>query len=263
MPSFVPLIALGTLVLLVQMFVLWAIAMRVSNAGFVDVGWTIGLPVLGLLYAGLGPGYWLRQWLLAAMVLVWGVRLGWHLLRRVLAGPEDGRYREIRQRWAGQNIGLRFLWFFEFQGLLDVLLSLPMLIVAQNRGTRLSGFEYAGAALWLLAVAGESAADHQLAVFKRTPGNGGRVCNRGLWRYSRHPNYFFEWLVWVAWMIFALGSPYGWLTAICPALMLYFLLRVTGVAATEAHALKTRGEEYAQYRRSTSAFFPWFPKRTE
>lgn len=262
MSSIVQLAALGTLVLLVQMFVLWAIAMHISNAGLVDVGWTIGLPILGLLYAGLGPGYWLRQWLLAAMVLVWGLRLSSHLLSRLLAEPEDGRYREIRRRWAGSNIALRFLCFFEFQGLLDVLLSLPMLLAAQNRAPRLSGFEYAGFALWLLAVAGESAADAQLAAFKRSPVNRGRVCSRGLWRYSRHPNYFFEWLVWVAWMLFALGSPCGWLSAISPALMLYFLLRVTGVAATEAHALKTRGEEYAEYQRSTSSFLPWFPKRT-
>jgi steroid 5-alpha reductase family enzyme len=120
--------------------------------------------------------------------------------------------------------------------------------------------EYAGIALWLVAVIGESIADAQLAAFKRDPANRGHVCQRGLWNYSRHPNYFFEWFVWVAWAVYALASPFGWLAMICPVLMLVFLLRVTGIVATEAQALRSRGEEYVRYQQSTSAFVPWFKK---
>jgi steroid 5-alpha reductase family enzyme len=113
-----------------------------------------------------------------------------------------------------------------------------------------------------LALIGEAVADAQLAAFKRTPHAPGEVCQRGLWNYSRHPNYFFEWLIWVAWALFALASPYGWLAVACPLLMFYFLFRVTGIPATEAQALRSKGEAYRAYQRSTSAFVPWFKKAT-
>jgi steroid 5-alpha reductase family enzyme len=120
--------------------------------------------------------------------------------------------------------------------------------------------EIAGAAIWLLALAGESLADYQLKQFKAGRAGTGRVCQVGLWRYSRHPNYFFEWLIWVAFFVFALGSPWGWLTIYCPALMLFFLIKVTGIPMTEELAVKTKGEEYIQYQRTTSGFVPWFRK---
>jgi steroid 5-alpha reductase family enzyme len=116
--------------------------------------------------------------------------------------------------------------------------------------------------LWLGAIAGEALADRQLQRFKADPANRGAVCQRGLWRYSRHPNYFFEWLVWVAYFVMALASPWGWLTLYCPALMLYFLLRVTGIPLTEQLSLQARGTAYAEYQRRTSAFVPWWPKRS-
>jgi steroid 5-alpha reductase family enzyme len=120
--------------------------------------------------------------------------------------------------------------------------------------------EYVGIGFWLVAVIGESIVDAQLAAFRREPANRGHVCERGLWNYSRHPNYFFEWLVWVAWAIYAAASPFGWLALICPLVMLFFLFRVTGIPATEAQALRSRGQEYARYQRTTSAFVPWFKK---
>jgi steroid 5-alpha reductase family enzyme len=148
--------------------------------------------------------------------------------------------------------------FFEFQALLDVVLSLPMLIAAMNPAPGVGVLELTGIGLWLVAVAGESIADAQLATFKRDPAKKGRVCRRGLWNYSRHPNYFFEWFVWVAWAAYALASPWGWLGLMSPVMMLLFLYRVTGIPATEAQALRSRGREYEEYQRTTSAFVPWF-----
>ena len=110
-------------------------------------------------------------------------------------------------------------------------------------------------------MAGEAAADAQLNKFKSDPSNKGRTCQVGLWRYSRHPNYFFEWLIWVAFALFALASPGGCWGLLSPALILYFVLRVTGIPATEAQAIRTRGEEYRRYQQTTSAFVPWFPKK--
>jgi len=250
----------GAAALAVMMFVIWLVSVRLNNAGIVDVGWSLGLVILSVWYAWQGPGFGPRKWLMAGMVTFWGLRLALHLVRRIASEPEDGRYLQLRRDWAGKNINLRFLFFFEFQALLDVFLSLPMLLAALNRAPQLSALEYAGVGLWLLAVVGESIADAQLAAFKRDPANRGRVCQVGLWRYSRHPNYFFEWFIWVAWMIYALASPWGWLSVVCPALMLFFLFRVTGIPATEAQAQRSRGDEYARYQQTTSAFVPWFPK---
>jgi steroid 5-alpha reductase family enzyme len=251
---------IGAGALLLMMFLIWLISMRINNAGLVDVGWALGLMVLATWYAWHGPGFPARRWSLAGMVVAWGLRLATHLVRRIALEPEDGRYQQLRREWQGSNVILRFLLFFEAQALLDILLSLPILITSLNPAPRLRVLEYAGIALWLVAVVGESIADAQLAAFKRDPANLGHVCQRGLWNYSRHPNYFFEWFVWVAWAVYALASPFGWLAMICPVLMLVFLLRVTGIAATEAQALRSRGEEYVRYQQSTSAFVPWFKK---
>jgi steroid 5-alpha reductase family enzyme len=251
---------IGTAALFIMMLVLWLISMRIHNAGIVDVGWSLGLVVLAVWYAIQGPGFPARRWIMAAMVACWGLRLASHLIQRISHEPEDGRYQQLRKDWQGSNVNLRFLFFFEFQALLDVLLSLPMLLAALNPAPQLGLLEYLGVALWLIAVIGESIADAQLAAFKRDPANRGHVCQSGLWNYSRHPNYFFEWFVWIAWAAYALASPWGWLALVCPALMFFFLFRLTGIPATEAQALRSRGAEYAAYQQTTSAFVPWFKK---
>jgi steroid 5-alpha reductase family enzyme len=120
----------------------------------------------------------------------------------------------------------------------------------------------AGIALFIVALSGESAADAQLAAFKRDPANHGGVCDAGLWRYSRHPNYFFEWLIWIAYALFALPAPHGWIALAMPVLMLHFLINVTGLKATEEQALRSKGERYRLYQARTSGFIPWLPKRT-
>jgi steroid 5-alpha reductase family enzyme len=118
-----------------------------------------------------------------------------------------------------------------------------------------------GFVVWLVAIMGESLADLQLARFKALPANRGKVCSIGLWRYSRHPNYFFEWLIWVALFLFAAPAEWGWTTILCPAIMLFFLLRVTGIPYTEEQSLRSRGELYREYQRITPVFVPWFPRR--
>ena len=144
--------------------------------------------------------------------------------------------------------------------MLCIVLGVPFLLAAENRGPAFSLLEYAALVLWVVAIAGEIAADVQLNAFKSNPANRGKTCRAGLWNYSRHPNYFCEWLIWVCFSLFALDSTYGYLALISPALMLYFLFKVTGIPATEAQALRTRGEEYRRYQQTTSAFVPWFPR---
>ena len=252
----------GTGIVAGMMLVLWVIYLLIKNAAIVDVGWAAGLGLLAIYYAYAGPGYHARKWAIAAMAGLWGLRLATYLLfARVIGQPEEGRYVQLRKEWK-TNLSVRFLLFFEFQALLDVVLSLPFLLACLDTRVPLGIPEKVGGAIWLAGIAGEALADAQLNAFKKNPANKGKLCRVGLWNYSRHPNYFFEWLIWVGYATFAIASPWGWLGLISPALILYFLLGLTGIPATEAQSLRSRGEQYKEYQRTTSAFVPWFPINT-
>ncbi len=253
------LVLLGWAAMACAMAALWAVQRARRDAGVVDVGWAAGLGVLAVWYAASGSGPAARRALVAAMALGWSLRLVRHLVvDRLVGKPEDGRYRTLRERW-GERAQARFFAFFQAQALLDALLSLPFLVAMRVPGP-LRGWDFAGAAGWAVAVAGEAAADAQLARFRADPANRGRTCRAGLWRASRHPNYFFEWVHWWAYVLVGAGSPVWWATLLGPALMAFFLLAVTGIPATEAQAALSR-PDYEEYRRVTSAFVPWFPKR--
>jgi steroid 5-alpha reductase family enzyme len=241
---------------------LFLIARRLNNFGIVDVAWSLGFAPLAAFYGHFSGGAFSRRLLITAMAVFWSLRLGGYLARRVLGHlkTEDGRYRQIRLDWAA-NLNAKMFQFFQFQALLLVALSVPFLLAARNPSPSLHPLEIAAAILWLVALFGEALADAQLAAFKRNPANRGRVCDSGLWGWSRHPNYFFEWMIWVAFALFALASPWGWIALYCPALMLFFLLKVTGVKYTEDQLLRSKGEPYRRYQERTSAFVPWPRKR--
>ena len=244
-----------------MMLILWSIHLLMRNASIVDVGWALGLGLLGIYYAWAGPGYAARKYAIATMAGFWGLRLaGYLLFTRVIGQPEEGRYVQLRKEWK-TNLPIRFLFFFEFQALLDVALSMPFLLACLDTRVPLGILEKVGAGIWLLGILGEALADQQLNAFKKNPKNKGKTCRAGLWNYSRHPNYFFEWLIWMGYATFAISSPWGWIGLISPALILYFLLGVTGIPATEAQSLRSRGDQYREYQRTTSAFVPWFPKK--
>jgi len=240
-------------------FVTWLISVRIQNYGLLDAAWSYGVAILAPLYAFAGPGYGPRKWLVTAVGVAWSLRLGTYILRRVISHHpvEDARYQTLRARWPGAGM---FLAFFQLQALMVVIFSLPFLFMAWNPTPGLTGLEVAGLAVCLLSLAGESLADAQMKRFKADPANLGKVCQTGLWHYSRHPNYFFEFLIWVGFFISALSSPWGWITLVCPALMLHFLLNVTGIKLSEEYSLKSRGAAYREYQRTTSAFVPWFKK---
>jgi steroid 5-alpha reductase family enzyme len=255
-----PLVALA--ILCVAFAAFYCFARRIDNYGVVDIAWSYAFAALVTGYALFAPGWPVRRALLAAMVTVWSLRLGTHLAIRVTKHhpAEDTRYAQLRRDWAG-NFAAKMFGFFQLQAASVVWLGLGFLFVARNSDPVLHGTEIAGAALWLLALAGEARADRELATFKRDPANHGKVCAVGLWRYSRHPNYFFEWLVWVAYFVFALASPWGWVALVGPASILYLLLRVTGIPLTEAQSVRSKGDAYREYQRTTSAFLPLPRKR--
>ncbi|MBN2431657.1 MAG: DUF1295 domain-containing protein [Acidobacteria bacterium] len=251
---------LALLATTLMMTVLWLIQRRTGNAGIVDVGWGMGQAMLPVLYFLLLEGYLVRQVVITLLGLLTGGRLAWHLWRRIIGYPEEGRYQALREKW-GARTDVKLYFFFQFQALLLVVFSLPYLLVNLHRTPHLQFLEIMAIGLGLVAFGGEALADAQLRRFKKIPANRDKVCRAGLWRYSRHPNYFFQWLLWVALALFALAAPWGWLALICPALMLLFLLRVTGIPPNEEQALRIKGNAYRDYQRTTSAFFPWFPRK--
>ena len=255
----IALLLIGLAIAVTYFAATWAVSVRIKNYGLLDVAWSYGVAILAPIYAVFSPGEPLRKWLITGLGVTWSLRLGTYILVRVLRHHphEDARYETLRTRWPGTAM---FLVFFELQAVLVVIFSLPFLFVAFNTAPTLSTLEIAGLILAVIALCGETLADLQMQAFKRDPTNKGQVCQRGLWRYSRHPNYFFEALIWVAFFTTALGSPHGWITLACPLLMLQFLLKVTGIPLTEEYAVKSKGDAYREYQRTTSAFVPWFRK---
>ncbi|MBK0379884.1 DUF1295 domain-containing protein [Mucilaginibacter segetis] len=239
----------------------WLWAHKIKNAGVVDIFWSYNFPVIGIILLLFAPGFETRRLFICGMVILGGLRLGTHLAVRIIKhlDEEEGRYKQLRNEWE-PNAERKFFWFFQMQGVSNVLLAIPFFISAINTDPELSVLEYAGVALWLLSVTGEAIADKQLANFKKNASNKGKVCDTGLWYYSRHPNYFFEWLMWTSYFIFALASPYGYLAIISPAVILYLLLKVTGIPATEQQSVRSKGEAYKKYQASTSVFIP-LPKK--
>lgn len=257
MPWSLPLAGLAALS--AAMALAWRRQRSTGDAGIVDLVWTAGIGALALLYCAAADGYGPRRALVAALAGAWSLRLSLHLAARLRTGVEDGRYRQLRESLGARFQGWMF-WFFQAQALLAVLLSLVFLVLASARAAPLGPWELAGTLLFAAALAGESAADRQLARFRADPANRGRTCRAGLWRFSRHPNYFFEWLHWVAWAVLGASVERGALLWLAPAAMLFLVLRVTGVPPTERQALRSRGEDYRAYQRTTSTFFPWPPR---
>jgi len=243
------------------MVVMWLVAVRIADASHVDVAWAYGTAGLGVLYAALGTGSAAQRVLVALLGVLWGGRLGTYLLvNRILGKPEDGRYQELRRRWA-PHVNRAFFVFFQAQAGFVAVFSLPFLFVALDEDATLSPLAWAGAALALASIAGEALSDRQLAAWRASPANRGKTARNGLWGWSRHPNYFFEWLHWVGWALIALGSPSGWIALLVPVFLLYLLFKVTGIPATEAQSLRSRGDDYLRYQQEVSVFVPLPPRR--
>ncbi len=255
------LAGLGLLIALVLFTATWALSLRLDNFSFVDVTWAGSLALLAPLYGLCGDGYGGRRALATIMGVQWALRLGGYLFLRVKHHHpnEDVRYQVLRKQWQG-HLASRFFWFFQAQGLLIWLLSMPVLLACLNPAPHLTVLELGGALVWLIGWCGEALSDAQMAAFKHDPSNKGKVCQAGLWAHSRHPNYFFESVTWWGFWLFACGSPWGWATVYAPLSILFFLLRVTGIPLTEKCAVESKGEAYREYQRTTSAFVPWARK---
>jgi steroid 5-alpha reductase family enzyme len=241
----------------------WAVQLRTGQSGWIDTIWSFAVGVVGAA-AALVPiagqeGPTVRQMLVAGFVLAWSVRLGLHIMRRTRRGGDDPRYQALRQEW-GANFVLRLFLFLQIQAAAALVLVISVLAAARNTAP-LGWGDVVGFAILVVAVVGEAAADAQLARFSGSAGAKGAVCEIGLWRYSRHPNYFFEWLAWLGYPVIAVGLPADDLTGLIalagPVLIYWLLVHVSGIPPLEAHMLRSRGAAFADYQRRVSAFFPW------
>ncbi len=246
----------------IVMFGLWLLQRRYPNAGLADFGFCAMFGMVSIAYVVLIHGDPVRKGLVGMMGAVYGFRLAWELfVHRIYGKGEDARYLALRKKmgkWA--QVGL--FVYFQVQAVAVVVFSIPLLILMINPYPTFGVAEIVGMMIWVLAVAGESLADYQLRQFRENPANVGKTCRHGLWRYSRHPNYFFEGLIWCSYVVMAIGVPYGGLTLIGPVFMIGALLKVSGIPYAEAQALTTRGDDYREYQRTTSVFIPWFPKNS-
>jgi steroid 5-alpha reductase family enzyme len=246
----------------------WLVQQRTGNSGWVDTIWTFSL---GL--AGAGSALWpvegavpnSRQWLVAALVAIWSLRLGLHIAARTRGIADDPRYAAFASEWGAGSARKMFI-FLQNQGLGSIPLAFAIFVAARFPGETLRLQDYLGALILLAGIAGEALADAQLKRFRTDPANHGRVCDIGLWRWSRHPNYFFQWFGWLAYPVIALSAdyplsyPWGWATLLAPVFMYWILVHVTGIPPLEAQMLRSRGDRYRDYQSRTSAFFPLPPQ---
>jgi steroid 5-alpha reductase family enzyme len=242
------------------MLALWLWQIRSRRADWVDAAWAVLIGLQAIGYATFGDGSDEKRLLGALLAVTWSSRLAAHLIQR-LAGHdgEDGRYQAMREHF-GDRANAFFFVFFLVQAIVAWLFALPAWVVVNDPDAGLGAWVVLGVAIWFISLAGESLADRQLAAFKADPSNRGKVCRVGLWRYSRHPNYFFEWLHWFSYPLVAMGAPNQWVAWLGPVVMLLFLYRVSGIPYTEKQSLKSRGDAYREYQRTTSPFIPWPPK---
>jgi steroid 5-alpha reductase family enzyme len=252
------LIGLGTI--LTASTLLWMISVRLEDASIADICWGLGFVLLVWLYCWLSPTLTSRSWLVAALITLWGARLSLHISRRNRGKAEDPRYRAMRAAH-GRSFWWRSLFtVFWLQGAILWSVAIPLLVaVRAARPAALTAVDGLGVVLFAIGFGFEVVGDHQLARFKAEPSNRGHVLDRGLWRYTRHPNYFGDATLWWGVYVIAAATPGGWLTVLSPALMTLLLLRVSGVTLLE-QSLKTTKPGYRAYIARTPAFFPWFPR---
>jgi steroid 5-alpha reductase family enzyme len=249
------------LLILVLVTLLWVLSVIIKNVSIVDLFWGFGFVAVNAFYVLTSGELNARKILVLVLVSVWGLRLSIYLAWRNLGKGEDFRYREFRRRYGPE----RYWWFsyfqtFLLQGVLMMIVSLPLLAVSADTGSSALGIiDFIGIFVWLTGIAFEAGGDLQLARFKSNPKNKGKVLNTGFWKYTRHPNYFGDSAVWWAYALFSIAAG-GYWQIIGAVIMTLLIIRVSGVALLEKTLIDTK-PQYRDYIRKTSAFFPWFPKK--
>ncbi len=243
------------------MLSVWLLSLVKKDASVVDIFWGLGFVLIAAVCRSATGGYHGRKVLITSLAAVWGLRLALHIFLRNKGKGEDYRYQAMRRRFGWRFPIVSLFTVFGLQGVLMWIISLPIQIAQISREpSRLTWLDWTGAFIWLIGFLFESVGDLQLTLFKFDPRNKGKVMDRGLWRYTRHPNYFGDALLWWGFFVIALSTPSGKWTVIGPLIMTGLLMKVSGAALLEKTLTKTK-PEYSGYASRTSAFFPWMPRR--
>jgi steroid 5-alpha reductase family enzyme len=246
---------------MIMMTILWIISIIVKNVSIVDLFWGLGFVLSSGFYLLKTQGFETRKIILVVLVTIWGLRLSLYLAWRNIGKGEDFRYKEFRKNYGEKRYWwISFFQTFLLQGILMWLISAPLLGAQYYGENRLLGiFDFIGIVLWITGFFFETAGDIQLALFKADPGNKGKVMDKGLWRYTRHPNYFGDSAVWWGYGFFCMASG-SWLPILGSILMTALIIKVSGVGLLEK-SLKEKKTGYKEYMEKTSSFFPWFTKK--
>lgn len=247
--------------------VAYVVALKKNQMAMVDLVWSLSIGVGGLFYAVTesvsGDGWNWRLFTVTTILCLWAFRLSLHLYTdRIRSGCEDARYANLSNYW-GSRAKRNFYFLFIAQILLAILFLIPVIHASSNPKPFGSFCDILGISIACIALLGETVADQQLADFRSNEANRGRVCSHGLWRFSRHPNYFFEWIYWWSFVAFAWGASGIWVSLLGPACMYLFLRFLTGIPHAERSSLRKRGEAYRLYQQSTNMFFPWIPRQRQ
>ncbi|MBR1238392.1 DUF1295 domain-containing protein [Bradyrhizobium sp. AUGA SZCCT0177] len=265
--QFIFLAAVVGLLLSAIMTTAWQAQRTTGHTGWIDVFWTFGVGgvavVASLIPLSAPHAPSARQIVVAVLIALWSLRLGGHILVRTREAGDDPRYRDLIKQW-GASANLRMFLQLQSQAAVGLILTLSVALAAHNPREGLGAVDLLGIALLVGALAGEAVSDWQLRRFKSDPGNRGRICEEGFWSLSRHPNYFFEWLCWLAYPLIAIdltgANPLGWIALLAPACMYWVLVYVSGIPPLEEHMLRSRGAQFRRLQARTRPFFP-FPKR--
>ena len=240
----------------------YVVALRIKLMAVVDLVWSGGLGAAAIAYLLISGADTVRAYAVVSLISVWSFRLTYHLFSdRIAKREEDPRYENLASFW-GKNSKRNFYFLFLGQIIFIAVFLWPVSIAMAGSESEWMWFDWLGVIIASVAFVGEAIADRQLGAFRRDPSNKGKVCKRGLWRYSRHPNYFFEWLHWWAYVAFA-ASTNWWLVLVGPIVMYIFLRYLTGIPHAERSSVKSRGDEYRRYQKTTSVFFPWIPREPQ
>lgn len=250
---------LSLLILTALFTVGWQVSKCITNVSIVDAMWAYALLIPIGIFIVANEGGTVRNVILLSIAAVWSLRLGTHLAARIYRSYpiEDNRYRGLRKLWK-ERAHRNFFILFQINGLLVFLLSLPFYFASKNSAS-LGMLELIGLVVFLIGWLGESLADRQLSNFLKES-KSKQICEVGLWNYSRHPNYFFEAVIWIGIYIFCSASPLGYLCIHAPLLMIFLLTKVTGIPPAEKSSISSKGYAYRAYQKTTSSFIPWFKK---
>lgn len=256
------IVAVLAVCLSVTMTGAWLVALRSGRSGWIDAIWSFATGGFGAAAAVIplaDTQISIRQVLVAILALLWALRLGIHIAVRTARGGDDPRYKQLREEWSGA-FRRRLFWLLQIQALAALTLAVSIMLAAHNPAPGLRFSDWLGVAVLIVAVLGESIADRQLSAFRSDQANKGKVCDVGLWAIARHPNYFFEWLGWLAYAIIAIDLAgayhWGWLALAGPLLMYWLLVHASGIPPLEAHMLRSRGKAFRDYQRRVNAFWP-------